>query len=242
MKNNANINGSGRMQGGIYDCVNINGSGHIDGDLSVQSMTINGSGSVQGDLHTDGTFTINGSGRVDGNITGDGHISIHGSGKVNGSVHCQVYRSAGSGSVQGDCEAEEITMEGGGRIENLLNGENIHLVLYPQCRMYIGSIGGTNITVEHKLSENLSNAPLRVLGIRLPFGSHSPVGQEEHRPCGKLETDTIEGDTITLSHTAASCVRGRIVKLGKGCQIARVEYTESYDTDPDAVVGEVVQV
>lgn len=237
MSNNISINGSGKVSGGTYDSVNINGSGCINGDLTCQTMTINGSGSVQGSLTTNGSFTINGSGSVHGDINGRGHISINGSGKVTGSVHCQVFRSAGSGQVYGDCEAEEITMEGGGRVEKLLNGENIRLVLYPQCHMHIGSIGGTNITVEHKPSQHNRSRTFHFFGILSGRDDNSGL-----RPCGTLETDTIEGDTITLTCTKAARVSGRIVKIGPGCRIGRVEYTETYEADEDATVDELVQL
>lgn len=217
--------------------MNINGSGSINGDLTCLAMTINGSGSVQGSLTTDGSFTINGSGSVHGDILGKGHISINGSGKVTGSVHCQVFRSAGSGTVYGDCEAEEITMEGGGRVEKLLNGENIRLVLYPQCHMHIGSIGGTSITVEHRPSQHNRTKTFHFFGI-LPWGD----SDNSLRPTGTLETDTIEGDTITLTCTKAAGVSGRIVKLGPGCRIGRVEYTETYEADEDTIVDELVKL
>lgn len=237
MSGNININGSGHVNGGTYDNVTINGSGSINGDLTCGSMTINGSGKIQGDLHTDGSFTINGSGAVAGSVTGNGHISMNGSGKIGGSVHCQSFHSAGSGAVDGDCEGEEIVMEGGGRIGGLLNGENIRLVLYPHCHMTIGSIGGTDITVEHKPNQTLDKT-VKLFGIRIPLGG----GHTEGRGNSILETDTIEGDTITLTGTKASRVSGRIVKLGQGCQIGRVEYTESYEVDETCAVDEVVRV
>lgn len=233
MSNNISINGSGRVNGGTYDSVTINGSGSIGGSLTCKTMTINGSGKVQGDLTTDGSFTINGSGVVEGNITGQGEISLNGSGKVGGSVHCHSFHTAGSGSVVGDCEGEEIRMEGGGSIGGLLNGEEIRLILHPHCHMRIGNIGGTNIVVEHKDNTGIGK-PITLFGFQI--GNHA-----EGKRNGILETDTIEGDTITLTCTQAKRVSGRIVKLGPGCQIDRVEYTETYEADETCTVGEVVK-
>ncbi len=223
--NNININGSGSVAGGIYDNVTINGSGRVNGDLTCHSMTINGSGAVHGNLKASGSFTINGSGRVEGSITDSGSVSINGSGKVGGSVHCQTFRSSGSASVDGDCEGEDVEMNGGGHIGGLLNGEKVRIFLYSGNYPKVGSIGGADILVKQKPGGgNSSGWRFRILGIEFSRGGHSDTP-------GCLETDTIEGDVIDLSHTRANRVSGRVVKIGPGCTIGRVEYTESAEID-----------
>lgn len=236
MNNNININGSGSVSGGTYDTVTINGSGQVNGDLTCHSMTINGSGSVHGNLKAAGSFTINGSGRVEGSITESGSVSISGSGKVGGSVHCQTFRSSGSASVNGDCEGEDIEISGGGHIGGLLNGEKVRIYLYNNNHPKIGSIGGTDIQVKHKPGGNGSNGGwhVKIFGIEIGSGTHGEPGQ--------LETDTIEGDVIDLAFTRAARVSGRVVKIGPGCVIDRVEYTESVEIDSEnSTVDKVVQ-
>jgi hypothetical protein len=53
--------------------------------------------------------------------------------------------------------------------------------------------------------------------------------------------ETIEADEIDLVATTAKMVRGREVKIGAGCDLARVEYSESLTVDPKAKVGEEVK-
>ena len=49
----------------------------------------------------------------------------------------------------------------------------------------------------------------------------------------------IEGDDVDLEYTQADVVRGRRVRIGEGCSIGRVEYSESLDAW-DGTVGESV--
>jgi len=236
MSNNININGSGSVSGGTYDSVTINGSGRVNGDLICHSMTINGSGAVHGNLKAAGSFTINGSGRVEGSITESGSVSINGSGKVGGSVRCQCFRSSGSATVDGDCEGEDMELNGGGRIGGLLNGEKVRVYLYNNNHPKIGSIGGADIQVKHKPGRNGNNPGwhIRIFGIEIGSGSSGEPGY--------LETDTIEGDVIDLAYTRASRVSGRVVRIGPGCTIERVEYTESAEIDKEnSTVGQAVR-
>lgn len=238
MNNNININGSGSVAGGTYDTVTINGSGRVNGDLVCHSMTINGSGAVHGNLKAAGSFTINGSGRVDGSITESGSVAINGSGKVGGSVHCHTFRSSGSASVDGDCEGEDVEINGGGHIGGLLNGEKVRIHLYNNNHPKIGSIGGSDIQVKHRPGGNGNNPGwhIKILGIEI--GSSGGSGEP-----GYLETDTIEGDVIDLAYTRANRVSGRVVKIGAGCMIGRVEYTESAEIDREnSEIGETVQL
>ena len=48
-----------------------------------------------------------------------------------------------------------------------------------------------------------------------------------------------EGDDVVLEYTQADVVRGRRVRIGEGCSIGRVEYSESLDAW-DGTVGESV--
>ena len=233
--NNININGSGTVSGGTYDTVTINGSGRVNGNLVCHSMTINGSGSVHGNLQASGSFTINGAGRVEGDITESGSVSVNGSGKIGGSVRCHTFRSSGSASVDGDCEGENVEINGGGHIGGLLNGETVRIYLYHNNHPKIGSIGGTDIQVKQKNGGNNAGWHIKIFGIEI--GNH---GASE-KP-GFLETDTIEGDVIDLAYTRASRVSGRVVKIGPGCVIDQVEYTESVEIDSEnSTVNKVVK-
>jgi hypothetical protein len=58
---------------------------------------------------------------------------------------------------------------------------------------------------------------------------------------GSLTAETIEGDTVDLEATEAQVVRGKVVRIGPGCRIGWVEYTDSLEVHPEAEVGERVE-
>jgi len=59
---------------------------------------------------------------------------------------------------------------------------------------------------------------------------------------GILETELIEGHDILLEWTRAKTVRGKQIVIGEGCEIERVEYSESLEVDESARVGERVKL
>ena len=83
----------------------------------------------------------------------------------------------------------------------------------------IGSIGGGSIRIYK---------PTQVSLLGLFHGSVS---------CAQV--GDIEGDDVDLEYTQADVVRGRRVRIGEGCSIGRVEYSESLDAW-DGTVGESV--
>ena len=52
-----------------------------------------------------------------------------------------------------------------------------------------------------------------------------------------LAVETVEGEDVHLEATSARVVKGRRVKIGPECRIESVEYAESLQIDPQAVVG-----
>lgn len=46
---------------------------------------------------------------------------------------------------------------------------------------------------------------------------------------GRMKVDLIEGDDIYLEHTTANIVRGKIVRIGEGSKIGKVEYSDTLE-------------
>ena len=240
------ISGSSTMPGGEYDRVSISGSGTVQGDLRCQSLSCSGSARVQGDVDCAGEVRSSGSSKVTGSITCEslscsgavkceGSILsrglIHSSGamKVSGSleggevdvsggleaadIRCQELRCSGAMNVSGGVEAEAVRISGMAGIPGLLNAETVEIAANRGIR--IGSIGIYKPT------------QISLLGLFHGSVSCAQVGD-------------IEGDDVDLEYTQADVVRGRRVRIGEGCSIGRVEYSESLDAW-DGTVGEAVQ-
>ena len=121
------------------------------------------------------------------------------------------------GRVSGGVEAESVHLTGSAVIQGLLNAETVEISASRGIR--IGSIGGSSIRIYK---------PTQVSLLGLFHGSVS---------CAQV--GDIEGDDVDLEYTQADVVRGRRVRIGEGCSIGRVEYSESLDAW-DGTVGESV--
>ena len=240
------ISGSSTMPGGEYDRVSISGSGTVQGDLRCQSLSCSGSARVQGDVDCAGEVRSSGSSKVTGSITCEslgcsgavkcegsilsrGRIHSSGAMKVSGSleggevdvsggleaadIRCQELRCSGAMNVSGGVEAEAVRISGMAGIPGLLNAETVEIAADRGIR--IGSIGGYQPQQKS------------LLGL---FRSS----------CSCAQAGDIEGDDVDLEYTQADVVRGRRVRIGEGCSIGRVEYSESLDAW-DGTVGEAVQ-
>lgn len=245
------ISGSSAMPGGEYRLVSISGSGKVQGSLRCESLRCSGSARVQGDVDCAGEIRCSGSSRVTGDIAcqelgcsgstrcegslrANGRVHSSGALKVDGSleggevdvsggleaadIRCQELRCSGAMNVSGGVEAEAVRISGMAGIPGLLNAETVEISASRGIR--IGSIGGGSIRIYQPQQKSL-------LGLFHGSVSCAQVGD-------------IEGDDVDLEYTQADVVRGRRVRIGEGCSIGRVEYSESLDAW-DGTVGEAVQ-
>lgn len=236
--NDLRVNGAGTASGGTYHDVQVNGAGTITGDITCESLVGNGALQVQGAvtctrLEANGSADIRGAIRADtakfsgaAKFGGDADVRdlrAGGSLKVQGSLKGETAHLSGAVDIGGDCTAEAFEVHGAFHVGGLLNAGRIEIELHGDSRAR--AIGGETIRVEE---------------------GHDPlgIGKLFHRIIGRdcyLTADTIEGDYVHLERTRAQTVRGRRVFIGPGCQIGLVEYTESLERAPDAVVTDARQ-
>lgn len=246
-RENLSFAGAGTITSGEYGRVSVSGSGKINGDISCESFSASGSCGGTGNIKCDGDFKCSGAMHLTGEVICGGEFKVSGSSSFDGDIEAHVIRIAGAvkgrnfradiiklaGAIgaNGDVEAEEAHISGGGDISGLLNAEKIDIRFNGNSnRLKVGSIGGSEITVDHDSSVN---SEIRIFGI--PIYSKRSSG-------GKLIAGTIEGDSITLNVTEADVVRGKNIIIGKGCKINRVEYSESYECDESSEVNEAVKI
>lgn len=236
LKSDLRIDGSGSASGGQYNSVRINGTGKVNGDISCNEFTINGSGEVVGNVESE-NVRINGSGNIKGSVkttklrvngsanfesgVSAENITISGSTDVGKNLNAQQIKINGSVKVDGDCSAEKFHSNGLFEIGGLLNADDVEIDLYWH-RSRAREIGGERITV------SLGTNKFGVLKAIFSLGIHNP----------SLETDSIEGDEITIENTTAKVVRGNNVTIGNGCNISLVEYKGTYKKTGDAIVAE----
>ncbi|SEG17624.1 polymer-forming cytoskeletal protein [Paenibacillus sp. UNC499MF] len=234
--NDLSIAGSGSADGGRYRNARINGNGRIDGDLECRSfksaghshvygnlaaleVIVRGSGSVSGNVRSE-LLSVSGNGEIRGDVAA-GQVKVNGSAGIGGSLTTDTAVIRGSVQIGGDCEAEKFEAYGNFEVGGLLNAGLIDIRLFGPCRAR--EIGGESIQVR---KNGFLNSLASLFGSKLT----------------SLEAGIIEGDVIYLEHTSASVVRGRDVKIGPGCEIGRVEYSNSLYVDNHSAVAERQQL
>ena len=219
------ISGSGDINGPIWRCksLKIFGSGDINGPVTCEGdITVSGSGNLNGPVDCKGDVTISGSGDIWGTVTCRS-LRVSGSANIDKSVEAHKLEMSGSGDIKGDVSCEEAFITGSSSVSGLLNAENIVIELGD---ITIGEIGCTTLTVR----DSSRSAPDIISKL---------FNKSEHKI---FTCRVIEGDDITLENTVSKTVRGRNVRIGKGCEIESVEYSETLTVDETAEVKNRVKV
>ncbi len=243
-KQNLHTSGAMHIAGGDYAEVHVSGSLKVSGDLRCDELHCSGATKIDGALECCGEALISGavkltgtsrlgSARISGsfacedNVQCDGRMGVSGSVKlggelrlgegnfsgaccVGGGIHAALLTCAGKLMAEKDVEAEQFRSSGKLEIHGLLNAEQIEIRV---CGISeVADIGGSTILTKkdrHSFS----------------FGS-------AHR-C--LRVRSIEGDRVELEATQAKVVRGKTVRIGRDCEIDRVEYSENLIVDGGTV-------
>ncbi len=208
---NIRIAGSGRARG-LLRCENFYSAGSVHGDgeiLCKNSLETSGSAVFEKSIKT-GKLHSGGSFSCRGDLMVEEELKGSGSVKCEGSVKCRMLCVDGNGAVEGDLEAERLCVIGGLQCRGLVNAEEIEIRV--DCKkMTVGSIGGSVIKIyPHRKRTKLENLV-----------------------CVK---NSIEGDEITLEGVIVPRVSGRIVRVGRGCEVELLQYSEQAEISPDANV------
>lgn len=216
------INGSGDYPGGHYDKISIRGDGNILTDVDCTILKVFGNCEAFENVKT-GSVKVFGEAEIKGNMSANemlimGNMTIGGMSelkkiKILGTLDSGEGLTGdeavikGTVSVKGDVEYENFDLHGGLEVKGLLNADRIKIVLRFGDST-VEEIGGGKITIKRK-------------SAFLSFGDND----------ASLTVKVIEGDEIFLENTKADFVRGNKVKVGSGCQIGLVEYTNEFTQD-----------
>ncbi|MBA4495212.1 polymer-forming cytoskeletal protein [Paenactinomyces guangxiensis] len=235
------ISGYSHQSGGTFNYVKIAGKGVITGDVEAKQIKVDGAGTFCKDVKS-AEMNVNGTGSIEGNLEVK-NFKVHGNCTVKGSGTVEKLSSKGKCSFQGDLksnkissvghlavdggvETEEFISLGGFEIKGLLNAQLIDIKI--GWRSYAEEIGGEEIYVKLDNSRTLS---LTLLSKWL--GRHSSQ---------RLKSKVIEGTKVDIEFTEADVVRGNHVYIGPGCRIAKVEYTDTLEVNPNSTVIEQIKI
>ena len=230
------ISGSGSIPAGEYDAIRISGSGRLTGHVKCASMQASGAvhgeiidcwGDIQvsGSAHFEkeintGSMYVSGAVHCESNVTANHEIKLSGGAHCGGKIKCGELHVSGGFRAKESIEAETVRISGGIATEGLLNAEDIEIKLEGSGKNTVGSIGCSKLLVKRRKAFRL-------------FGAHG----------GTLKVkDEIEGDEIDIEHVTCPRVSGRTVKIGEGCSIDLLQYSESYEIHDKAKVGKIEKI
>lgn len=237
------ITGTGMIAAGEYDSVRISGKGKSEGHIRCKDFICSGSFSGASDIECENRMEISGSFKNTGAL-GTRSLHISGSAENGGAVSAETVSTSGRFEVKGiirasdfsvhgvlvacdDIEVEKVAVHGRISCAGLINAEEFSIKMADNCKSEAESLGGSLIFIRKKFSLNL------FAGIRKAFRFAVPLF---------TVAESIEGDEIDIEYTKAKTVRGRSVKIGKGCEIDLIQYTEAADISPGAKVGKVEKI
>lgn len=211
--------------------IRLAGIGTVEGGRAERTI-IDGMGKVTGDLDS-GAVIVNGQATFKGSVQAE-HAEINGLAGINGGLKTQKCRVEGKLTVEESLEADEaavngsLTVHGPCRIGRLLS----------HGKLQLDALNGDEIRLELQGGSSIRELSARF--IQTKASSSDLHGWQKLLPLpaiqNRLLAQTIEGEEIVLEHVTASLVRGVRVRIGPGCEIGRVEYTEQFERHADARV------
>ena len=215
------FSGAGTIPAGEYDNVKVSGSATLAGDVRCASLSVSGAFGGQGSITCSGNVHVSGSTSIDGPVSA-GELKASGAFKCKG-LRGRDLRIAGSSRVDGDIEGDSIHVAGSVKCSGLLSADYIEIRIEGTCSA--GSIGGSEI---HICPSSLSGGLSRFFGRR--------------ESATMSVAESVEGDNIYLENVSVPSVTGRKVTIGPGCRISRVQYSETAEISPDALVDDCRKV
>lgn len=207
-KHDISIIGDGSSSGGVYGKIKVVGDASFNDKLICDQFKCTGTSVIYGslestDIKITGTLTLKDQAAAD-NEDQEGHYASNLYAKAE---HMKV---VGELHVSGDCQVEDMKLNGRFTIAGMLSAEQMTLKIMGPSE--VREMGGSIISVKSgkgKLFEGL-------------FSGQKSV----------LKAGMIEGDDIELEYTEAEVVRGDKIKIGPGCRIGTVEYRSSLHIHP----------
>ncbi|HHY81386.1 MAG TPA: polymer-forming cytoskeletal protein [Clostridiales bacterium] len=225
-----NISGDCSFQKNVSaDKVVVSGKLHIGGETSADEIAVSGIGSFGSSVSTD-KFDTSGYASIKGSLSGD---SIYNSGtlKVEGDISADSLNTSGSLQTERGIKADSIKVSG-----TLKTGSDVFVDSFNSSGCF--SINGALIADSIKVELNSSDCRV-AKDIKADI-----VNVFKRNPQNEvfLDAPAMITDSADLVNTRLKILKGSTLKIGTGCIIDRVEYTDELTVLEGAVVKEKVKV
>lgn len=234
------LSGCGSISGGEYGMIRTSGSSKLFGTVKCRSITVSGSAKGE-DVECTGDITFLGSASFSGNIKAE-NILYSGSFSCTGNV-TSLYRLEGSGSLkcEGKLRCAQLICSG-----FLITEDGIDTEIFSARGAVCvkGTVNAKEIEIKCDGGANIGGIKGEKVRILADFGKKLPLIS---KLANKITENTavlnrIDGDEITLEYTDCPSVTGRRVRIGKGCNIGLVRYSEDIEISEDARVNKTEKI
>lgn len=222
------ILGESSINGGEYNNITILGEACTRGNIECNNITILGELKLNNEVKANdikilGTVVayskcvINKKLKILGQLDSKEDFKVNrakvlGEGNFEKNLMFQNINVLGEVNIKGDCEGSVFKSKGQVNIEGLLSADKIDID--PKSVNMINEIGGSEIIIKKTGLITLSQ--------------------------GRVISNSIEGDKVTLENTHCKIVRGHDITILSGCVIDKIEYTGVLNIYGDSKIGEEI--
>lgn len=227
------ISGSSKIPSGEYEGISASGSTRLFGLIKCTSFST--SGRLRGediecseDFKSSGRVSLNsinaknikasGTFLCSGDISASVKIRCTGKFKCNGAVEASFFQTTGSARIGKDIKAQKLESKGALDSDGAIIANEISVCANLSAKSLIGG----------KISVSVNKT-------RKPFKKLRILRNARIDSC-------IEGDEISVEYITCPKVTGRVVKIGDGCEIDTVEYSESIELSKRAKIGKLEKI
>lgn len=221
------ITGSAVLNGNII-CKNflLKGTCNANGDIESKNMLLNGKASIKGNVKTQ-KAKLQGLAAIKGNVEVEDLI-IAGKVAIEKNLDCGELSIPGVASIEGNIKSEVIYISGASHIKKDIIAESFVL---SGGMVHEGCIEAKDVSITLGTESKLNNVKCKSIKIKRPENTaklFSKLIKKMIKNEVKIKCSKIEGEKIYLENTEADLVRGKIIIIGEGCNVKKVEYSDEF--------------
>ncbi|GAA0116464.1 polymer-forming cytoskeletal protein [Clostridium senegalense] len=240
---NLKVQSTTNIKGGNFNKVIITGNAYFEGDISCKNFLSKGSCNSKGNIEGK-NIVINGKASIDGNIKSktaklQGIIATKGNvdvedliigGKVSieKDLICKNFNLPGVGSIEGNINSECVYISGASHVKKDINTD---IFVLSGGIVHEGMLNAQDVSITLGSKSKINNIKCEKINIKKPENTSklfSRLLKKLVKNEVSIECKKIEGKKIYLENTKADLVRGKVVVIGEGCNIKKVEYEEEF--------------
>ena len=228
-----NFSGIGNLNGGEFGSMNASGIVKVFKDIKGKNLIVSGIMKTKKSIDTD-ELNVEGilkvgenlkvlKGIISGVVKSDKNtlaknLEVNGILKTQ-NLEVENINVLGNLFVKNNCQSEEFYLNGKIVINGLLSAEKVNIKAENFSK--IKEVGGSDIRIE---------------GLEDKKWDKFIFWKKK-----EIKVELIEGDTVFLENVTCNLIRGKKVKIGKGCKIKKIEYSDEAILNEKSKIKECIK-